>query len=224
MAKTIYDYWFVQFDFPDKNGKPYKSSGGKMVWNDQLKREVPGGWRSCTVGELCCCHDSKRIPLSGKQREGMRGDVPYYGATGVMDYVDKYIFDGEYLLFAEDGSVMTENGFPILQIISGKAWVNNHAHVLSPRIKCSVKFLQLHFRNIPVRKIKTGSIQPKITKDNLFSFNVLSIPAPILGEVDNILDAIQKRIETSEQTVASLTHQRDTLLPLLMNGQVEVAG
>ena len=64
----------------------------------------------------------------------------------------------------------------------------------------------------------------KITKDNLFSFNVLSIPAPILGEVDNILDAIQKRIETSEQTVASLTHQRDTLLPLLMNGQVEVAG
>ena len=224
LAKTIYDYWFVQFDFPDKNGKPYKSSGGKMVWNDQLKREVPGGWRSCTVGELCCCHDSKRIPLSGKQREGMRGDVPYYGATGVMDYVDKYIFDGEYLLFAEDGSVMTENGFPILQIISGKAWVNNHAHVLSPRIKCSVKFLQLHFRNIPVRKIKTGSIQPKITKDNLFSFNVLSIPAPILGEVDNILDAIQKRIETSEQTVASLTHQRDTLLPLLMNGQVEVAG
>ena len=224
LAKTIYDYWFVQFDFPDKNGKPYKSSGGKMVWNKQLKREVPEGWGSCTIDELCNCHDSKRIPLSGKQRERMRGDIPYYGATGVMDYVDKYIFDGEYLLFAEDGSVMTENGFPILQIISGKTWVNNHAHVLSPKIKCSVKFLQLHFRNIPVRMIKTGSIQPKITKDNLFSFRVLSIPTPILGEIDNTLDAIQKRIETAEQTVADLTHQRDTLLPLLMNGQVEVTG
>lgn len=154
----------------------------------------------------------------------MKGNIPYYGATGVMDHVDKYIFDGEYLLFAEDGSVMTENGFPILQIISGKTWVNNHAHVLSPRIKCSVKFLQLHFRNIPVRKIKTGSIQPKVTKENLFSFNVLSIPTTILCKADNILDAIQKRIEILEQTVVSLTHHRDTLLPLLMNGQVEVAG
>ena len=224
LAKTIYDYWFVQFDFPDKNGKPYKSSGGKMVWNEQLKREIPVGWETCTIGQLCYCHDSKRIPLSGKQRIEMKGDIPYYGATGVMDYVDKYIFDGEYLLFAEDGSVMTENGFPILQIICGKTWVNNHAHVLSPRIKCSVKFLQLHFRNIPVRKIKTGSIQPKVTKENLFSFKVLSIPTTILCEVDSILDSIQERIEITEQTFVSLTHQRDTLLPLLMNGQVEVAG
>ena len=224
LVKTIYDYWFVQFDFPDKNGKPYKSSGGKMVWNEQLKREIPAGWETCTIGQLCHCHDSKRVPLSGKQRIEMEGDIPYYGATGVMDYVDKYIFDGEYLLFAEDGSVMTEDGFPILQIINGKTWVNNHAHVLSPRIKCSVKFLQLHFQNIPVRKIKTGSIQPKVTKENLFSFKVLSIPTTILCEADNILDAIQKRIEISEQTVASLTHQRDALIPLLMNGQVKVVG
>ena len=222
LAKTIYDYWFVQFDFPDKNGKPYKSSGGKMVWNEQLKREIPEGWEVCTIGQLCHCHDSKRIPLSGKERAEMQGHIPYYGATGVMDYVNKYIFDGEYLLLAEDGSVMTENGFPILQIINGKTWVNNHAHVLSPKIKCSVKFLQLHLRNIPVRKIKTGSIQPKVTKGNLFSFKVLSIPKTFLCEADNILRRIQMLIETTEHTVASLTHQRDTFLPLLMNGQVEV--
>ena len=224
LAKTIYDYWFVQFDFPDANGKPYQSSGGKMVWNEQLKRKVPAGWETCAIGQLCNCHDSKRIPLSGKQRAEMQGNIPYYGATGVMDYVNKYIFEGEYLLFAEDGSVMSDDGFPILQIINGKTWVNNHAHVLSPRINCSVKFLQLHFQKIPVRKIKTGSIQPKITKDNLFSFRVLSIPMSILGMADNIFDPIQKNITIVARAITDLTHLRDALLPLLMNGQVEVAG
>ena len=154
----------------------------------------------------------------------MQGNIPYYGATGVMDYVNKYIFEGEYLLFAEDGSVMSDDGFPILQIINGKTWVNNHAHVLSPRINCSVKFLQLHFQKIPVRKIKTGSIQPKITKDNLFSFRVLSIPMSILGMADNIFDPIQKNITIVARAITDLTHLRDALLPLLMNGQVEVAG
>jgi len=165
-----------------------------------------------------------RVPLSGRQRAEMQGNIPYYGATGIMDHVNAHIFDGEYLLLAEDGSVMTEEGFPILQIISGKTWVNNHAHVLSPRIGCSVKFLQLHLRSIPVRKIKTGSIQPKITKDNLFAFHVLSIPKAILEQADNIFCALQKRIEVTKQTLDFLTYQRDTLLPLLMNGQVEVRG
>ena len=195
-----------------------------MVWNEQLKRKVPAGWETCAIGQLCNCHDSKRIPLSGKQRAEMQGNIPYYGATGVMDYVNKYIFEGEYLLFAEDGSVMSDDGFPILQIINGKTWVNNHAHVLSPRINCSVKFLQLHFQKIPVRKIKTGSIQPKITKDNLFSFRVLSIPMSILGMADNIFDPIQKNITIVARAITDLTHLRDALLPLLMNGQVEVAG
>lgn len=222
LAKTIYDYWFVQFDFPDKNGKPYKSSGGKIIWNGQLKREVPEGWEACAIGDLCTCHDSKRIPLSGKQRSQMQGDVPYYGATGIMDHVNDYIFDGEYLLFAEDGSVMTEDGFPIMQIINGKTWVNNHAHVLSPRIKCSVKFLQLHFRNIPVRKIKTGSIQPKITKDNLFAFKVLSVPQAILECADRCFRDVQEQIENTSKQIDALSRQRDFLLPLLMNGQVVV--
>ena len=222
LAKTIYDYWFVQFDFPDANGRPYKSSGGKMVWNEQLKREVPDGWNACHIGDLCNCHDSLRVPLSGKQRAEMQGGVPYYGATGIMDYVNGHIFDGEFLLLAEDGTVMTEEGFPILQIINGKTWVNNHAHVLSPRIECSVKFLQLHFRNIPVRKIKTGSIQPKITKNNLFAFRVLLIPTLILEQADKFFSFLQKRIETSVKSNERLLWLRAFLLPLLMNGQVEV--
>ena len=69
MAKTLYDYWFVQFDFPDENGKPYKSSGGKMVYSKELKREIPEGWEVNTLNKMINCLDSKRIPLSKKQRE-----------------------------------------------------------------------------------------------------------------------------------------------------------
>ena len=69
MAQTIYDYWFLQFEFPDEHGKPYKSSGGKMVWNEELKRDIPDGWGITHLGEITNCLDSKRIPLSGKDRE-----------------------------------------------------------------------------------------------------------------------------------------------------------
>ena len=69
MAKLLYDYWFIQFDFPDENGKPYKSSGGKMVWNEKLKREIPEGWGVTTIGDITIRHDSERIPVANKDRE-----------------------------------------------------------------------------------------------------------------------------------------------------------
>lgn len=118
IAKTIYDYWFVQFDFPNEDGKPYKSSGGKMVWNEELKREIPEGWNETCIEKITNCLDSKRIPLSGKQRELKKGNIPYYGATSIMGFIDEFIFDGDYVLMAEDGSIMTPLNTPILQRIS----------------------------------------------------------------------------------------------------------
>ena len=165
MAKTLYDYWFVQFDFPDQNGKPYKSSGGKMVYHPELKCEIPEGWGVEKLGNITICHDSKRVPLSSNDRELVKGKIPYYGATGIMDYVNDYIFDGDYVLMAEDGSVMTEKGTPILQRISGKNWVNNHAHVLEPVKNHSCKLLMMLLKDVSVMKIKTGSIQMKINQE-----------------------------------------------------------
>ena len=97
MAKQLYNYWFVQFDFPDDNGRPYKSSGGKMVWNEKLKREIPEIFEWCTLEDFIQLEDSKRVPLSSKERLDKKGIYPYYGATGIMDYVNDYIFDGDYL-------------------------------------------------------------------------------------------------------------------------------
>lgn len=220
MAKTIYDYWFLQFEFPNEEGKPYKSSGGKKVWNEELKREIPEGWSTTTIGDITICHDSERIPLSGKDRENMVGDIPYYGATDIMGYVDKPIFDGDYVLLAEDGSVMDEEGHPILQRVTGQIWVNNHAHVLEPIKKHSCKLLMMFLKDVYVPMIKTGSIQMKINQENMNGITVPDIPDDLKEKINLELCTIEKKqlqIIAENQELASL---RDFLLPMLMNGQV----
>ena len=222
MAKTLYDYWFVQFDFPDQNSKPYKSSGGKMVYNQDLKREIPEGWGVEKLGDITICHDSKRVPLSSNDRELVKGEIPYYGATGIMDYVNNYIFDGDYVLMAEDGSVMTEKGTPILQRISGKNWVNNHAHVLEPIKNHSCKLLMMLLKDVSVMKIKTGSIQMKINQENMNKIVVPAIPLELLFEINQKLEVIDKQQLNLIEENKQLTQLRDWLLPMLMNGQVKV--
>ena len=222
MAKTLYDYWFVQFDFPDQYGKPYKSSGGKMVYNPELKREIPEGWGVEKLGDITICHDSKRVPLSSNDRELVKGEIPYYGATGIMDYVNNYIFDGDYVLMAEDGSVMTEKGTPILQRISGKNWVNNHAHVLEPVKNHSCKLLMMLLKDVSVMKIKTGSIQMKINQENMNKIVVPAIPLELLFEINQKLEVIDKQQLNLIEENKQLTQLRDWLLPMLMNGQVKV--
>lgn len=222
MAKTLYDYWFVQFDFPDQNGKPYKSSGGKMVYNPELKREIPEGWGVEKLGDITICHDSKRVPLSSNDRELVKGKIPYYGATGIMDYVNDYIFDGDYVLMAEDGSVMTEKGTPILQRISGKNWVNNHAHVLEPVKNHSCKLLMMLLKDVSVMQIKTGSIQMKINQENMNKIVVPAIPLELLFDINQKLEVIDKQQLNLIEENKQLTQLRDWLLPMLMNGQVKV--
>ena len=222
MAKAIYDYWFVQFDFPDENGKPYRTSGGEMVWNEQLNREIPKGWEVTNIGKITANFDSRRIPLSQNERNSMKGDIPYYGATGVMDYVDQFIFDGQYVLIAEDGSVMDDDGHPIVQMIWGKTWVNNHAHVLEGCNGYSNELLHFVLKDIPVIKIMTGSIQKKINQDNLNNYKIPQIPHEIANQFTSILKTIFSKLRAIEIENSELTKLRDWLLPMLMNGQAKV--
>ena len=222
MAKTLYDYWFVQFDFPDENGKPYRTSGGEMVWNEQLKRKIPKGWEVTNIGKITANFDSKRIPLSQNERNSMKGDIPYYGATGVMDYIDQFIFDGQYVLIAEDGSVMDSDGHPIVQMIWGKTWVNNHAHVLEGGNGYSNELLYFVLKDIPVIKIMTGSIQKKINQDNLNNYKIPQIPHEIANQFTSMLKIIFCKLRAIKIENSELTKLRDWLLPLLMNGQARV--
>ena len=222
MAKTLYDYWFVQFDFPNEEANPYKSSGGKMVYNETLKREIPEGWEVKTVGELVNIFDSKRIPLSKSEREKKKGIFPYYGATEIMDYINDFIFDGEYILLAEDGSVMNSEGFPILQYIYGKTWVNNHAHVLQSKQIEYTEYLYKLLEMIPVILIKSGSIQMKINQDNLLNYKLLVAPETLILKYSKFAKSIRQKLIQNQKQNQELSALRDWLLPMLMNGQVKV--
>ena len=221
-SKTLYDYWFVQFDFPDEFGRPYKSSGGTMVYNEKLKQNIPVNWDVTTLDNIIDLFDSQRIPLSNNERLNMQGTYPYFGATGIMDYIDKYIFEGDYILLAEDGSISNSNGNPIVQYIWGKTWVNNHAHIIKPKITNHINYLYFVLKNIPVIKIETGSIQKKITQDNLLSHNVLKPQKELVDLFCNKIMPIRSRLIKIYEENQKLSQIRDFLLPMLMNGQIGI--
>lgn len=222
MAKQLYDYWFVQFDFPNEEGKPYKSSGGAMVWNEKLKREIPQEWSNCKLKEFINLFDSKRVPLSSKDRGERQGVYPYYGATGIMDYVNDYIFDGDYILLAEDGSTSDAKGLPIVQYIWGKNWVNNHAHIILPKNERYMMFTYQMLRSIPAKQIETGSIQKKISQENLCGYKMALPNSDLLEKYENVVSPLWEKRKRCIEEINTLTKQRDELLPLLMNGQASV--
>jgi type I restriction enzyme S subunit len=100
-------------------------------------------WKTVKLGEIVILHDSKRVPLSSLERAKRKGNYPYYGAASIVDYIDSYIFDGDYILLGEDGTVINDNGTPILQRPSGQFWVSNHAHVITNREWVDFDFLYI---------------------------------------------------------------------------------
>lgn len=191
-AQAIYKHWFVDFEFPDENGKPYKSSGGKMVQSEL--GEIPKGWRSCELKDISNCLDYKRKPLSEAERTNFKGKFPYYGAMGIVDFVQKYIFDGEYLLFSEDGvNVINEKGHPSVFLVNEKFWVNNHAHVLEGKEGYSTRLLYLMLKELNVSDLVTGAAQPKINQENM---NSISLVKPGLAAASNFNKITNPTFET----------------------------
>ena len=185
---------------------------------------LPDGWRKGTVGDIVEIHDSRRIPLSGAQRDKMTKRIyPYYGAASLMDYVDEYIFDGVYLLLGEDGTVVDEQGYPILQYVWGQFWVNNHAHILTGRNGFSAESLLLFFKRTPVKSIVTGAVQPKISQANLRSIPAVIPPAEALTAFNALIAPLFDQIRQNTDQNKALAQLRDTLLPKLMSGELDVS-
>ncbi|GBD40033.1 hypothetical protein HRbin37_02319 [bacterium HR37] len=168
-------------------------------------------WPTELVGNISTNFDSQRIPLSSREREKRRGSYPYYGATGIMDYVDDYLFEGLHVLIAEDGSVEREDGTPFVQLVDGKFWVNNHAHVLRANSDSDTRFLFYALSSIRISPFLSGSVQPKLTQQNL---NRIPIPWPpeterhaiayILGTLDDKIELNRRMSETLEQMARAL--------------------
>ena len=189
-----------------------------------VQDDLPDGWRIGTVGEIIEIHDSKRIPLSGADRTKMeKKNYPYYGAASLMDFVDNYIFDGKYLLLGEDGTVVDDAGYPILQYVWGQFWVNNHAHILTGRLGYDVESLYMLFKQTPVKSIVTGAVQPKISQANLRSVQVVIPPEHNLREYNDLVEPLFSLFRANEEECKTFTALRDTLLPKLMSGEIDVS-
>lgn len=234
----------LSFDEQDVIVDTLESIDRKMIANEQINDNLeqqaaalygkyfpyaitdnlPDGWRIGTVGEIVEIHDSKRIPLSGAQRAKMEKRIyPYYGAASLMDYVDEYIFDGKYLLLGEDGTVVDDAGYPILQYVWGRFWVNNHAHILTGKLGFNVESLLLLFKRTPVKSIVTGAVQPKISQANLRSIQVVIPPQSELNAFNDLICPMFEQIRQNQDQNKALASLRDALLPKLMSGEIDVS-
>lgn len=129
--------------------------------------ELPEGWEWATLGEVTRNFDGRRVPLRSSDRAKRRGPFDYYGASGVIDHVDAFLFDGDYLLIAEDGANLATRSKPIAFRASGKFWVNNHAHVVQPVHGVELAYLQHQLNLTDIQQSISGSAQPKLTQANL---------------------------------------------------------
>ena len=195
-----------------------------QVFPYTLEDKLPHNWVIGTVNDVIELHDSKRIPLSGFQRSKMKKRIyPYYGAASLMDYVDEYIFDGTYLLLGEDGTVVDNQGYPILQYIWGQFWVNNHAHILTGKRGFNVESLYLLFKRTPVKSIITGAVQPKISQANLKSLKIVIPPENTISEFNFTIKPIFSLIRSNQDENKSLSELKDNLLSKLMSGEIDIS-
>lgn len=156
------------------------------------------------LGDLIINHDNKRIPLSAKQRENIEKNYPYYGAQGIIDYVDDYLFEGKYLLIAEDGENLRSRKQPIATIVEGKFWVNNHAHIVTSNELSNLEFLCFWLNSNDISEYITGSAQPKLNQNNM---NLIALPDFSREEQDRIAEKLcvyEKKIKNNLVNIALL--------------------
>ena len=184
----------------------------------QLKQD--GETRNVTVNELAEFHNKKRQPLSRLERDKRPGIYRYFGATSIFGYVDDYLFDGTFLLIGEDGSVINSDGTAVMQLVEGKFWVNNHAHVLTGKsVSTGVLFFML--RDLQVDMAVTGAVQPKLSMGR---FQALEVEVPLeLSKFTVFADIALHQVSAWRSEVQRLKTLRDFLLAKFINNEVSIA-
>ncbi|HFR3505395.1 TPA: restriction endonuclease subunit S, partial [Streptococcus suis] len=210
MAKTLYDYWFVQFDFPDENGKPYKTSGGKMVYNNQLKREIPEGWGVENLSNFLTIKNGK------DHKDLSDGNYPVYGSGGLMRKVEDYIFEGESVLIPRKGTLNN------IMYVDEKFWTVDTMFYTHMKIDYAALYTYFSIKDIDFTKLNTGTGVPSMTASILYQLQILNPNADILKNFDELVRTTYRMIFDNHKQNQELTQLRDWLLPMLMNGQVKV--
>ena len=215
MAKQLYDYWFVQFDFPNEEDKPYKSSGGKMVWNDKLKREIPEGWEVKTIGTFA---DVKRGSTITKAQT-VEGNIKVVAAATDYSFLHNVANRSAYVITVSASGANA--GFinfwrePIYASDCSTIQCKNVVETLF------CYYWIRHFQELLFTQ-QIGAAQPHVYPEHINKIPIVIPPLHLLDKVGELLVGANKQQGELEREIESLTKQRDELLPLLMNGQVSV--
>lgn len=161
-------------------------------------------WPVRKIDEVAIFLNSRRVPVKAADRAKRQGPYPYYGASGIVDWVDDYIFDGEYLLISEDGENLRSRNAPIAFLARGKYWVNNHAHILDEREPGVLRYLLWALNRTDLSPYITGAAQPKLNKRTLADVEVAIPPLPERLEINGVLGALDDKIELNRRMSAAL--------------------
>ncbi|UMB61032.1 restriction endonuclease subunit S [Lutibacter sp. A80] len=226
MAKTLYNYWFVQFDFPDANGKPYKSSGGLMVYNEELKREIPVGWEDGVLSDIANI-TMGQSPAGSSYNEEENGTVFYQGSTDFglrFPTVRKYTTEPSRM--AEENDILLSVRAPVgtlNQTMESCCIGRGLAALREKEGSNSFLWSQMeHFKQIFDRRNSSGTTFGSITKDDLFGLKLCFPNKDTLEKFKKIADPFHEKIIVNSKENQKLSKLRDWLLPMLMNGQVTV--
>ena len=168
-------------------------------------------WTIYRLGDVINVLDYMRVPLSSKQREFRKGNYPYYGAQGIIDYVDSFLFDGEYLLIAEDGENLKSKKQNIAQIARGRYWVNNHAHIVESNGRCDIRYICYLLNQIDLSGYITGSAQPKLNQANLLAIELRLPCLEVQKRVSDFLATFDDKIELNNRINHNLEEQAQAL-------------
>lgn len=230
IAQAIFKSWFIDFD-----AVKAKMAGEKPVgmddataalfpdsMEDSALGPIPKGWKCGTLEDAILILDSQRIPLSSAERKKRPGNFPYYGATGILDFIDSYLFEGPHVLVGEDGSVITKDGNPFVQYVWGKFWVSNHAHVLQGSGGFSVEQLKLFLDRVQISNYVTGAVQPKLNQGNLKSIPCLLPEVKVSDSFNLVIGPMFEEIRLLSEQTKLLVETRDRLLPRLISGELQI--
>ena len=226
MAKLLYDYWFVQFDFPNEDGKPYKSSGGAMVWNEKLKREIPQGWSNGILSDVANIIMGQS-PDGSSYNEVGEGSIFYQGST---DFGLRFPAIRQYTTspnrYANKGDILMSVRAPVgaLNIANNDCCIGRGLSALSSKIgsMTHLYYLMNDFRLKFEGMNSAGTTFGSITKDELFNLPVVIPSKYVISEFEKVCKPIFDKQMIIGEEINALTKQRDELLPLLMNGQASI--
>lgn len=183
---------------------------------------VPMDWACKVLSDIVIFLDEERIPI--KESERKSGKYPYYGASGIIDYVESYIFDGEYILLGEDGANIIDRSTPLAFRVSGKCWINNHAHVLAPKAGYDIDFLTNYLESLSYIKFNSGTAQPKLNQYTCRKIPVSCPPYCEQQKIAAILTAQDKIIELQENLLTEKQRQKKYLMQQLLTGKKRLPG